>query len=129
MPTAAEQFGSDAKIQVVRDLYVALNRQDLAAIKLRDDIGCVLTAVVGSEEVTVTTTPGQTVLAALLYNGVPAPYSCMGGACGTCRARITYGRADMDQNQALESHEAAAGYVLTCQARPRTARLDVDFNS
>jgi ferredoxin-NADP reductase len=94
-----------------------------------DDIGCVLTAVVGSEEVTITTTPGQTVLAALLHNGVPAPYSCVGGACGTCRARITHGRADMDQNQALERHEVTAGYVLTCQARPRTARLDVDFNS
>jgi hypothetical protein len=36
MPTAAEQFASDAKIQIVCDLYVALNRQDLAAIKLRD---------------------------------------------------------------------------------------------
>jgi ferredoxin-NADP reductase/fatty acid desaturase len=94
-----------------------------------DDIACVLTAVVGSEEVTITTTPGQTVLAALLNNGVPAPYSCMGGACGTCRARITHGCADMDQNQALERHEVAAGYVLTCQARPRTTRLDADFNS
>jgi len=101
----------------------------VAATVSGEDIACVLTAVVGSEEVTITTTPGQTVLAALLDNGVPAPYSCMGGACSTCRARITIGRADMDQNQALEGQEVAAGYVLTCQARPRTARLDVDFNS
>lgn len=93
------------------------------------DSACALSATLGTEEVTVTTTPGQTVLAALLDNGVPAPYSCMGGACGTCRARITHGQAAMDQNHALGDDEIAQGYVLTCQARPSSSRLDVDFNA
>lgn len=93
------------------------------------DSACALSATLGTEEVTVTTTPGQTVLAALLDNGVPAPYSCMGGACGTCRARVAHGQAAMDQNHALGDDEIAQGYVLTCQARPRTSRLDVDFNA
>ena len=94
-----------------------------------DFIACTLTARLGGEEVTINVASGRTVLAALLDNAVPAPYSCMGGACGTCRARITHGQAAMDQNHALGDDDVAQGYVLTCQARPRTSRLDVDFNA
>jgi ferredoxin-NADP reductase/fatty acid desaturase len=91
------------------------------------DVACALTAALGNEQVSVDTRPGQTVLEALLDNGVNAPYSCMGGACGTCRAKITHGHARMDQCSALEDDEVERGYVLTCQARPTTHRLDVDY--
>ncbi|MBF9221900.1 1,2-phenylacetyl-CoA epoxidase subunit PaaE [Hymenobacter ruricola] len=71
---------------------------------------------------------GDTVLDALLAIGVDAPYSCKNGMCSTCRARVTAGTAEMDVNYSLSDTELAKGYVLTCQARPTTPEVTVDFD-
>jgi ring-1,2-phenylacetyl-CoA epoxidase subunit PaaE len=57
------------------------------------------------------------------------PFACKGGVCGTCRARLTGGEVTMRRNFALEEDELAAGFVLTCQARPTTDAVTVDFDS
>ena len=57
------------------------------------------------------------------------PFACKGGVCGTCRALITDGKADMRRNFALENAEVDAGYVLTCQSFPVSETLTVDFDS
>ena len=72
---------------------------------------------------------GDTVLDAALREGVDAPYSCAGGACGTCRAKVLLGRAVMDQDHALDDGERAAGYVLTCQAHPVSEELRVSYDA
>jgi ferredoxin-NADP reductase/fatty acid desaturase len=72
---------------------------------------------------------GETVLDAALAAGVDAPYSCAGGACGTCRAKIMLGTAAMDQNHALDAAEVDQGYVLTCQAHPTSEKLRVDYDA
>jgi len=41
---------------------------------------------------------------------------------------VTSGAATMDVNFSLDEHEVAAGYVLTCQARPTTPTVTVDFD-
>ena len=71
---------------------------------------------------------GDTVLDAALAMGVDAPYSCKNGMCSTCRARVTHGTAAMDVNYSLSEVEVAKGYVLTCQARPTSAEVTVDFD-
>jgi ring-1,2-phenylacetyl-CoA epoxidase subunit PaaE len=71
---------------------------------------------------------GDTVLDALLAIGVDAPYSCKNGMCSTCRARVTAGSTEMDVNYSLSETEVAKGYVLTCQARPVTPEVTVDFD-
>ena len=71
---------------------------------------------------------GDTVLDAALREGVDVPYSCAGGACGTCRAKVLLGRAVMDQDHALDDDERAAGYVLTCQAHPLSEELRVTYD-
>jgi ferredoxin len=53
----------------------------------------------------------------------------MGGACGTCRARLLHGTVVMDQNFALGSADVEAGYVLTCQAHPTSPTVSVDFDA
>jgi ring-1,2-phenylacetyl-CoA epoxidase subunit PaaE len=57
------------------------------------------------------------------------PFACKGGVCGTCRARVRDGEADMRRNFALEPAEVAAGYVLTCQTYPASETLTVDYDS
>lgn len=57
------------------------------------------------------------------------PFACKGGVCGTCRAQVTDGKADMRRNFALEPSEVDAGYVLTCQSFPVSEALTVDFDT
>lgn len=70
----------------------------------------------------------ETVIEAALGTGLDLPYSCRGGMCCTCRARVVEGRVTMDVNYSLEAWELAAGYVLTCQSRPQTAKLVLDYD-
>ena len=72
---------------------------------------------------------GDTVLDAALAAGIDAPYSCKNGMCSTCRARVTAGTAAMDVNYSLSEKEVGQGYVLTCQARPTTPAVTVDFDA
>ncbi|MDQ4085661.1 MAG: 2Fe-2S iron-sulfur cluster-binding protein [Actinomycetota bacterium] len=67
----------------------------------------------------VITDAGESVLDAALRAGVELPYSCRDGVCGTCRARLDSGQVDQPMAE-LSPQEVEAGYVLTCQARPRT---------
>lgn len=69
-----------------------------------------------------------TILEAALAAGIDLPYSCKGGMCCTCRARLTEGKVRMDKNYSLERADLDAGYILTCQAHPLTATVAVSFD-
>ena len=58
----------------------------------------------------------KSMLDAALDAGLDAPYSCLGGVCCTCRAKLVEGKASMNVNYALEPGEVERGYVLACQA-------------
>ena len=57
------------------------------------------------------------------------PFACKGGVCGTCRARVVDGEVAMRRNFALEDDEVAAGFVLTCQSRPVSAAVTIDYDA
>jgi ring-1,2-phenylacetyl-CoA epoxidase subunit PaaE len=71
---------------------------------------------------------GQSVIEAAESAGLELPYSCRGGMCCTCRAKLVDGKVEMAVNYSLEPWELAAGYVLTCQSRPTTPRLVLDYD-
>ncbi len=73
-------------------------------------------------------TKTETILAATLRARPDAPFSCAGGVCGTCRARVIEGEVKMDRNYALEPEEVAAGVVLACQAHPVSDRVVLDYD-
>ena len=60
--------------------------------------------------------------------GLEVPFSCKSGVCCTCRAKLVEGEVRMDRNFALEKHEVAAGFVLTCQSHPLTERVVLSFD-
>ena len=70
----------------------------------------------------------ETVLEAALRAGLDLPYSCRGGMCSTCRARVIEGEVRMRLNYALEPWETNAGYALTCQSEPTTTHVTVDYD-
>ena len=63
-----------------------------------------------------------------LQKNIDVPYSCQGGVCSSCIAKITVGSATMIQNNILTESEIKEGLVLTCQAIPETKEITVDFN-
>jgi ring-1,2-phenylacetyl-CoA epoxidase subunit PaaE len=71
---------------------------------------------------------GETIIDAGLRAGLEMPYSCRGGMCCTCRAKVTSGEVRMDTNYSLEPWELEAGYVLTCQAHPVTPKVALDYD-
>ena len=90
---------------------------------------CEVTVVLDGTTRTFTLEKGkQSILEAGRDAGIELPYSCKGGVCSTCRAKLTAGEVDMDVNFALEDYEVARGFVLTCQSHPVTDRVTVDYD-
>ena len=72
--------------------------------------------------------PDEHVLDVALNHGLDLPYSCKGGVCCTCRAKVVEGQVAMTKNFTLEPWEMAQGFVLSCQSRPTTAQVVVSFD-
>ena len=71
---------------------------------------------------------GEAILDAALRAGVDLPFACKGGMCSTCRAKLVEGDAKMDVNYSLEPWELEKGFILTCQAKPVTKQIVVDYD-
>jgi ring-1,2-phenylacetyl-CoA epoxidase subunit PaaE len=71
---------------------------------------------------------GENVLDAGLNQGLDLPYSCKGGVCSTCKAKLLEGKVDMDITHGLEPGEIEQGFILTCQAHPISDKVVVDFD-
>lgn len=54
------------------------------------------------------------ILQAALDSGIPIPYSCQGGRCGTCAALCQNGEVRMSLNDVLTDRDISQGWVLTC---------------
>jgi ring-1,2-phenylacetyl-CoA epoxidase subunit PaaE len=71
---------------------------------------------------------GEAILDAALRAGMDLPFACKGGMCSTCRAKLVEGEAEMEVNYSLEPWELKAGFILTCQARPCSEKVVVDYD-
>ena len=87
-----------------------------------------LSIMVDDEETILTMPKNKTVLQAALDHGLDVPYSCQGGICSSCMARITGGTAEMKKNAILTDSEIADGLILTCQAHPTSPEIHVDYD-
>ncbi|MBL4585658.1 MAG: 2Fe-2S iron-sulfur cluster binding domain-containing protein [Flavobacteriales bacterium] len=70
----------------------------------------------------------NTILDAADQSGLDVPYSCKGGVCCTCLARVKEGEVSMDKNYSLTDKEVKEGLVLTCQSHPVTDNVVVDYD-
>lgn len=69
---------------------------------------------------TVDVAPGETVLEALLRDGVNAPHSCRAGNCQSCMHRAIDGAPPPESQSGLTDAQKAMGYFLPCICRPKT---------
>jgi ring-1,2-phenylacetyl-CoA epoxidase subunit PaaE len=90
---------------------------------------CRVTVIIDGAERQYTLEKGkENILDAALKQGIELPYSCKGGVCSTCRAKLVEGEVEMDVNFALEDYEVARGFILCCQSYPVTDKVIVDYD-
>ncbi|MGG7565136.1 2Fe-2S iron-sulfur cluster-binding protein [Rhodovulum sp. DZ06] len=116
----APQQGRAAKAAAAAAAEAARAAGDMAEVVVRAD---------GAETRFRMPRQGANVLDSAREAGVDAPWSCKAGVCATCVARVVEGEAEMAQNWALEDHEVRDGLVLTCQCRPVSDRLVLEFDA
>ncbi|MEX0997232.1 MAG: ferredoxin--NADP reductase [Flavobacteriaceae bacterium] len=108
-----ELFSTSAEAETVEDLQDGMTA---------------VTIMLDDEETSFVMPQSKTVLEVVLENDLDAPYSCQGGICSTCIARLKEGTATMRKNQILTDDEIAEGLILTCQAQPTSSVLKVDYD-
>tara|TARA_B100001113_G_scaffold202024_1_gene165533 strand:- start:252 stop:536 length:285 start_codon:yes stop_codon:yes gene_type:complete len=85
-----------------------------------------ITFKVDGVETIVDSEKNKTILDAAIKNDVDAPYSCKGGACATCIAKLKGGTVELEQNYILTDSEIEDGLIITCQAFPTSDEIYVD---
>ena len=102
-----------------------LHRQDAV---IEGDVSAV-TIVLDGRATTAPMSKLQSILDSAAATRADLPFACKGGVCGTCRAQVTAGQVDLRRNYALDDDELERGYVLTCQSRPVSDAVTVDFDT
>ncbi len=87
-----------------------------------------ITILLDDETTTFTMKQEENILNAALDKDLDAPYSCQGGICSSCIAKVTEGKAIMKNNSILSDEEVAEGYILTCEAHPTTEKITIDYD-
>jgi ferredoxin len=111
------------------ELFHGFDTQAFAPATERGYEAATVTFTLGGRQDTFDLVPGDSILEGALQRRSDAPYACMGGACGTCRAKLVDGDVQMDHNFALGQAELDAGYILTCQSHPTTPFVAVDYDA
>ncbi|WP_244188945.1 2Fe-2S iron-sulfur cluster-binding protein [Streptomyces yokosukanensis] len=92
--------------------------------------GTRVTALYDGRHRVVTAQPQDAALLdSLLRDHPDVPYACREGICGSCRAKVRAGQVTTGPQHALDATELAAGYTLTCRARPLTPEVTLDFDA
>lgn len=110
-------------------IHLELFRSTKQPAHIEGFVGADVTITLSGAAHTVELAAGETILESALKNNIDAPYACLGGACGTCKAKINTGAVSMEQNFALNTAEVDAGFILTCQSHPTTPTVAVDYDT
>jgi len=111
-----EALPADARKQVVLG-HAAESKGDVS-----------LTVVLDGKKHQMQMSTTDKILDVALAAGLDLPYSCKGGVCCTCRAKVMHGSVVMEKNFTLEKWEAEQGFVLSCQAKPTSKEVVMSFD-
>lgn len=69
----------------------------------------------------------ETLLTAMLREGVPAPHACRVGECASCMCRLVKGDVHRLESAALDEVDIAEGSLLACRSRVASDAVEVRF--
>ena len=75
----------------------------------------------------VSVSPGQTILDALMAEGLQPLYSCQAGYCGTCEVAVRAGQPDHRDVVLSDAEKAANDRMMICCSGSRTPVLEIDL--
>ncbi len=87
-----------------------------------------VTIICDGDEKTVELGADDFILDKALDANLDAPYACRSGSCCTCRAKLIEGKVEMVVNYALLDSEVEEGFILTCQSRPLTPVVVINYD-
>jgi ring-1,2-phenylacetyl-CoA epoxidase subunit PaaE len=114
-----------AKENIFFELFTSTEEGELAE---NHDGNTNVTITLDDETETFVMSQKKNVLEAALEHGLDAPFSCQGGICSTCIARVVEGKVEMRKNQILTDSELEEGLILTCQSHPTTSKVVIDYD-
>lgn len=110
------------------DAKIVVAKHHQRSEKLKGHISDVTVVLDGRKSNFELAADGENILDAAMVHGLDVPYSCKGGVCATCKAKIINGEVEMDLNHSLTPEELEKGYILTCQSHPVSKQVTVDFD-
>jgi ring-1,2-phenylacetyl-CoA epoxidase subunit PaaE len=116
------------KIHFERFTSSVSTNNSIKKIKNKELISNVILSVDGDDFEFKLSSEGDTILDAAISAGADVPFSCKGGVCCVCKAKVIEGKVTMDQNYSLSEEEVAQGYVLGCQSHPASENILIDFD-
>ncbi len=118
----SERFSSAG--QPYRATTHAVSKND----STKDEAKVALTLILDGKQHALRMSADQKILDVGLAAGLDLPYSCRGGVCCTCRAKVMQGSVAMEKNFTLEDWETKQGFVLSCQSRPTSDAVTVSYD-
>ena len=74
-----------------------------------------------------TCAPGQLLIEALEAAGMAPPFSCRSGACAACMCKLVEGEVDLEHNHVLSQGDLDQGWILCCQAIPKSPKVKIAY--
>jgi len=123
------KFFGVAENKIVYELFTTPTKSD-ESVQSESFVGkAAVTVILDDEEVSFDLdSKGSSVLDAVEEHGLDAPFSCRGGVCCSCKAKVLEGSASMTLNYSLTDEEVEEGYILTCQAHPNSEVLKITYD-
>lgn len=87
-----------------------------------------VTIILDGKERTIEVGKNEKILDAAIKAGMDAPFSCRSAICSTCMAHLDEGEVDMEMNHVLTDQEVADGFIVTCQSRPVTDTVTINYD-
>jgi ferredoxin-NADP reductase len=88
-----------------------------------------LSVRIDGTDIEIISEPQETILAALLREGIDAPFSCQEGTCLSCICSVKEGAVRMRRHEliGLTPDDLGEGVVLACLSKPDSERVRVSF--
>ncbi|MAX69337.1 MAG: flavodoxin reductase [Flavobacteriales bacterium] len=117
------------KSDIFFEMFTSVKKKDAVNKSETNEKICNITVIMDGDEFEYKLSSiGDTILDSAMEEGADIPFSCKGGVCCVCKAKVMKGKAIMDENYSLSEEEVEEGYILTCQAHPTTENIIVDFD-